>query len=77
MTEKEMVELIKDSFDKTVIYVPGVFVYCKDSFYDRKEICIDQDKKDEVWKLIHNSKVIKCVDENMQSNLTLRRNVKK
>lgn len=74
--EEEIIELIKNSFDKRAIYVPGVFIYYQESIDDRREIYIDQDKKDEVWKIIHNSKVIKCVDENMQSNLSLKRNVK-
>ena len=75
-TEEEIVELIKNSFDKRAIYVPGVFIYYQESIDDRREIYIDQDKKEQVWKIIHNSKVIKCVDENMQSNLSLKRNVK-
>ena len=70
-TEEEIVELIKNSFDKRAIYVPGVFIYYQESIDDRREIYIDQDKKEQVWKIIHNSKVIKCVDENMQSFLSL------
>ena len=75
-TEEEIVELIKNSFDKRAIYVPGVFIYYQESIDDRRELYIDQDKKEQVWKIIHNSKVINCVDENMQSNLSLKRNVK-
>ena len=75
-TEEDIVELINNAFDKKAVYVPGVFIYYKESLDDRREILIDKDKKDEVWKIIHNSKIIKCYDENMQSNLSLRKNTR-
>ena len=71
MTQLELISVLKKAYDKKAIYIPGILVYYQNSKYDRKEIYLNEEEHKRVWEVIHNSKIINCVDENMQSFLSL------
>jgi len=71
MTQLELISVLQKAYDKKAIYIPGVLVYYQNSKYDRKELYFDKEEHKKIWEIIHNSEIINCVDENMQSFLSL------